>query len=90
MSLCKVVEDVSSIIGDAFEGKATIQANHMDMCRFRDRNGSDYLLVSGVIRRWSRMAIELSFKQDLIITTEVQSQVHTKNERGRPTSQEVS
>jgi hypothetical protein len=59
-----VVEDVSSIIGDAFEGKATIQANHMEMCRFADRNGPDYQLVSGVVRRWSRTAVQLSVKQD--------------------------
>jgi hypothetical protein len=47
------------ILGDAFEGKATIQANHMDMCRFRDQQDHDYQLVAGVIRRRSRMTIEL-------------------------------
>lgn len=53
----KVVEDFSSVIGDAYEGKATIQADHMDMCRFLDRGNPDYQVVSSVIRRWSRMAI---------------------------------
>jgi hypothetical protein len=50
----KVVEDWSSIIGDAREGKATIHANHMNMCRFNDKRSSDYQLVLSVILRWTR------------------------------------
>lgn len=30
----------------------------MEMCRFADRDNLDYQLVSGVIRRWARLALE--------------------------------
>jgi hypothetical protein len=46
------VEDWSSIIGDAYEGKSIIHANHMDMCRFSANDDPDYILVAGVIKRW--------------------------------------
>jgi hypothetical protein len=48
----KVVEPYSSIIGDAFEGKSVINADHMAMCRFVSRDDPDYRLVISVLRRW--------------------------------------
>jgi len=58
----KVVEDYSSVIGDAFEGKAFIHANHMEMCRFSDTNDNGYMLVASVLRRWTREAISQSMR----------------------------
>jgi len=52
----KVVEEYSSIIGDAYEGKATINANHIEMCRFSSKDSSDYQIVSKIILRWVRAA----------------------------------
>jgi hypothetical protein len=46
------VEPYSSIIGDAYEGKAIINADHMGMCRFSSRDDSDYQLVISVLKRW--------------------------------------
>ncbi|KAK0747113.1 hypothetical protein B0T18DRAFT_466791, partial [Schizothecium vesticola] len=48
----KVVESYSSIIGDAFEGKSVINADHMAMCRFTSRDDTEYRLVISVFRRW--------------------------------------
>lgn len=45
----KVVPDSSSCIGDARERAETIQANHMDMCRFKGPNDPNYLKLSGEI-----------------------------------------
>ncbi|KAH6840786.1 hypothetical protein B0I37DRAFT_347260 [Chaetomium sp. MPI-CAGE-AT-0009] len=45
----KVVPDSSSVIGDARERAETIQANHMDMCRFTGPDDPNYLKVSGEI-----------------------------------------
>ncbi|KIM96224.1 hypothetical protein OIDMADRAFT_33599 [Oidiodendron maius Zn] len=52
----KVVEDYSSSIGDAFEGKATIHADHMGMCAFSSKDNPDYDLVASVLRRWTKSA----------------------------------
>ena len=46
------MEDYSSVIGDAYEGKAVIHADHMAMCRFSCKEDPDYCLVLSVIRRW--------------------------------------
>ncbi|KAL3953290.1 hypothetical protein ACCO45_013233 [Purpureocillium lilacinum] len=54
----KVVEDYSAIIGDACEGKATLQRDHMGLSRFSSLDDPDYQLVFGVIRRWVRQALE--------------------------------
>ncbi|KAF2417713.1 hypothetical protein EJ08DRAFT_703291 [Tothia fuscella] len=61
----KVVEEYSSIIGDAYEGKAVLQANHMDMCRYQNPQSHDYQLVAGVVRRWVRIAIGLETRSDV-------------------------
>ncbi|KAH6641640.1 ankyrin repeat-containing domain protein [Chaetomium tenue] len=45
----KVVPDSSSCIGDARERAETIQANHMDMCRFKGPDDPNYLKLSGEI-----------------------------------------
>ncbi|KAK3331681.1 hypothetical protein B0T19DRAFT_397518 [Cercophora scortea] len=42
----KVVPDFSSILGDPREAAETIQANHMDMCRFKSRDDPNYRKVS--------------------------------------------
>ena len=54
----QVVEDYSAIIGDACEGKATLQRDHMGLSRFSSLDDPDYQLVFGVIRRWVRQALE--------------------------------
>ena len=46
----KVVPDYSSLIGDARERAETIQANHMDMCRFTGRDDPNYSKLSGEVR----------------------------------------
>lgn len=45
----KVVPDYSSLIGDVRENAETIQANHMEMCRFTGMDDRNYLKVSGEI-----------------------------------------
>ncbi|KAM7202678.1 hypothetical protein V8F33_002604 [Rhypophila sp. PSN 637] len=45
----KVVPDHSSLIGDARERAETIQANHMDMCRFTGPEDPNYANLSGEI-----------------------------------------
>ncbi|KAK4214328.1 hypothetical protein QBC37DRAFT_461944 [Rhypophila decipiens] len=45
----KVVPDHSSLIGDARERAETIQANHMDMCRFTGPEDPNYAKLSGEI-----------------------------------------
>ncbi|KAJ6440599.1 eukaryotic translation initiation factor 3 subunit [Purpureocillium lavendulum] len=49
----KVVEEYSAIIGDACEGKATLQRDHLGLSRFSSTDDPDYQLVFGVIRRWA-------------------------------------
>ncbi|KAK4225059.1 hypothetical protein QBC38DRAFT_445882 [Podospora fimiseda] len=46
----KVVPDYSSLIGDYRERPETLQANHMDMCRFRGENDHNYRKVVGELR----------------------------------------
>ncbi|KAK4163895.1 hypothetical protein QBC43DRAFT_318890 [Cladorrhinum sp. PSN259] len=46
----KVVPDHSSLIGDYRERAETLQANHMDMCRFSGANDPNYRKVAGEIR----------------------------------------
>ncbi|KAK3322853.1 hypothetical protein B0H66DRAFT_215826 [Apodospora peruviana] len=45
----KVVPDYSSLIGDSRERAETIQANHMDMCRFTGPDDPNYLKLSGEV-----------------------------------------
>jgi ankyrin repeat protein len=45
----KVVPDSSSCIGDPRERAETIQANHMDMCRFKGPDDPNYLKLSGEV-----------------------------------------
>ena len=52
----KVVEDYSSSIGDAFEGKATIHADHMGMCAFSSKDNPGLLPCASVLRRWIKDA----------------------------------
>jgi hypothetical protein len=46
----KVVPDYSSIIGDHRERAETLQANHMDMCRFTGSDDPNYSRVAGELR----------------------------------------
>jgi len=46
----KVVPDYSSLIGDHRERAETLQANHMEMCRFSGRDCSNYRRVAGELR----------------------------------------
>jgi hypothetical protein len=46
----KVVPDTSSSLDDPREHAETIQANHMDMVRFKSANDSGYQKVSGELR----------------------------------------
>lgn len=46
------MDDFSSIIGDAAEGKEGIDANHRDMCKYASRSDNGYRKVSGEIRRF--------------------------------------
>ena len=46
----KVVPDYSSLIGDHREYTETIQANHIDMCRFTGADDPNYRKVAGELR----------------------------------------
>lgn len=46
----KVVPDYSSLIGDYRERAETLQANHMDMCRFSGGDDPNYRKVAGELR----------------------------------------
>lgn len=59
----KVVPDYSSLIGDARERAETIQANHMEMCRFIGHEDTGYLKVSGEIRLTYNSLTQLDTKQ---------------------------
>lgn len=50
---------MSSIIGDAAEGKEGISANHRDMCRFGSLEDDGFLKAAGVISRYVRDIAEL-------------------------------
>lgn len=54
-----MVEDVSSIIGDATEGKEGINADHRDMCRFGSLEDGGFIKVAGVISRYVKELGEL-------------------------------
>lgn len=45
-----MVEDASSALDDAAEVKVTINANHMDMCRFESRDDDGYKSVEWAVR----------------------------------------
>lgn len=46
----KVVPDTSSLIGDQREHAETLQANHMEMCRFSGREDPNFVKVVGELR----------------------------------------
>ncbi|KAH7131210.1 hypothetical protein EDB81DRAFT_906235 [Dactylonectria macrodidyma] len=46
----KVVPDISSLIGDEREHAETLQANHLEMCRFTSAHDPNYLKVVGELR----------------------------------------
>jgi protein SERAC1 len=46
----KVVSDTSSLLGDPRERAETIQANHMDMCRFTGAQDPNYRKIAGELR----------------------------------------
>ncbi len=56
----KVVPDFSSSIGDARERAETLQANHMDMCRFSGKEDPNYRKVAGEIRSIYTSLVDLN------------------------------
>jgi len=56
----KVVPDYSSLLGDQRERAETIQANHMDMCRFTGFDDPNYLKVAGELRSIHVSLVELN------------------------------
>ncbi|RMJ15798.1 hypothetical protein CDV36_004507 [Fusarium kuroshium] len=46
----KVVPDTSSLLGDQREQAETLQANHMEMCRFSGREDPNFVKVAGELR----------------------------------------
>ncbi|RSM00436.1 hypothetical protein CEP52_009148 [Fusarium oligoseptatum] len=46
----KVVPDTSSLLGDQREQAETLQANHMEMCRFSGREDPNFVKVVGELR----------------------------------------
>lgn len=58
----KVVPDYSSVIGDPREQSETLQANHMDMCRFDGASHPNYRKVAGEIRTMYLCIANLALK----------------------------
>ncbi|KAH8589753.1 hypothetical protein B0O99DRAFT_475591, partial [Bisporella sp. PMI_857] len=46
----KIVPDFSSLLGDSRERAETLDANHMDMCRFSNASDPNYRKVSGELK----------------------------------------
>lgn len=74
----KVVPHDSSLIGDPREQSETLQANHMEMCRFSSASDPNYVKVAGEIKV-IYMAITKSAQESLILEdeTEVQKMLET-------------
>ena len=51
----QVVPDFSSSLADPREEAETLDANHMELCRFTDANDSNYRKVGGELREIHRM-----------------------------------
>jgi hypothetical protein len=60
----KVVPDYSSLLGDHRERAETLQANHMEMCRFSREDDPNYRKVAGEIRSIYLSMSELTDKND--------------------------
>lgn len=58
----KVVPDYSSLIGDHREDAETLQANHLEMCRFSGPDDPNYRKVIGEIRSLYRSVTRLDSK----------------------------
>lgn len=56
----KVVPDYSSLIGDQREHAETIEANHMEMCRFAEADHPNYRKVAGELRSIYLSIVELN------------------------------
>ncbi|KAH7007260.1 hypothetical protein EDB80DRAFT_842532 [Ilyonectria destructans] len=56
----KVAPDSSSLIGDQREQAETLQANHLDMCRYTGADDPNYLKVAGEIRSIYLSIIDLN------------------------------
>ena len=52
-AIYKVVEDVSSSLGDAAELTETIDADHQEMCRFASKTDPGYIKVSRAIIKYA-------------------------------------
>jgi len=64
----QVVEDISSIVGEADEERISLHADHMNMCKFKDKQDSDYYLVLDVIQRWIRDIETIQVPKDAVET----------------------
>ncbi|KAH7139810.1 hypothetical protein B0J13DRAFT_68001 [Dactylonectria estremocensis] len=59
----KVVPHLSSLIGDEREHAETLQANHLEMCRFYGLNDPNYLKLAGEIQLIYHSIVELNARQ---------------------------
>ncbi|KAH6970161.1 hypothetical protein DER45DRAFT_582338 [Fusarium avenaceum] len=69
----KVVPHDSSLIGDPKEHAETLQANHMEMCRFSSASDPNYMKVAGEIKD-IYLAISKSTQESLIREDHVEAQ----------------
>lgn len=59
----KVVPDISSLIGDEREHAETLQANHLEMCRFTGADDPNYLKVVGELRSMYLSIVSLNIQK---------------------------
>ncbi|KAF5718866.1 eukaryotic translation initiation factor 3 subunit [Fusarium mundagurra] len=69
----KVVEPYSAILGDALEGKTTLQKDHTNLGRFISLDDPDFQIVCGVLRRWVVLAGKSNAKHDGIFDGDIQN-----------------
>jgi hypothetical protein len=67
------VPDFSSTLNDPLEKPETIDANHMEMCRFSGRDDPGYHQVSGELSDWID---ELSKSSNLAVTDKIVGEEH--------------
>ncbi|KAL6831383.1 hypothetical protein J3E69DRAFT_379208 [Trichoderma sp. SZMC 28015] len=84
----KVVPDYSSLIGDYREHAETLQANHIEMCRYSGPDDPNYRKVAGELRSIYRSiprlkAIDAPSDQRIRFTKSVLSTVPAKKPRNR-------
>ncbi|KAL6835384.1 hypothetical protein V8C40DRAFT_234261, partial [Trichoderma camerunense] len=63
----KVVPDHSSLIGDSRERAETLQANHMEMCRYSGKDDPNYHKVAGELRSMYHSILRLKTIDSLAV-----------------------